>query len=83
MDQLIKTETEIKARYQITIPVDIRKKAKLNVGDTLIWQYDEPRAEIMVMPKPKSFSDKLWGLRKELWEHDSADEYVRKERESW
>jgi hypothetical protein len=34
------------------------------------------------MPKPKSFSDKLWGLGKELWIGESSDDYVRKEREN-
>ena len=83
MDHIARTESEIRTKYQITIPDDIRKKANLKVGDKLIWQYDESRQEIIVMPKPKSFSDKLWGLGKELWENESFDDYVRKERESW
>ncbi|MFX0559966.1 AbrB/MazE/SpoVT family DNA-binding domain-containing protein [Tepidibacillus infernus] len=67
----------------MTIPEEIRQKAKLNVGDKLIWQYDETRSEIIVMSKPKSFSEKLWGLGKEVWEKESVDEYVKKERENW
>jgi bifunctional DNA-binding transcriptional regulator/antitoxin component of YhaV-PrlF toxin-antitoxin module len=83
MDHWMKTESEIRAKYQITIPEDIRQKAKLNVGDKLIWQYDEISSEIIVMPKPTSFSEKLWGLGKQLWTNESADEYVKKERDHW
>lgn len=83
MDYTVRTESEIRTKYQITIPEDIRKKANLKVGDKLIWQYDEVHQEIIVMPKPKSFTDKLWGLGKELWETESTDDYLRKERESW
>ncbi|MDQ8739029.1 AbrB/MazE/SpoVT family DNA-binding domain-containing protein [Paenibacillus sp. LHD-38] len=78
-----KLESEIRTKYQITIPEEIRVKAKLSVGDKLLWQYDEVRDEIIVMPKPKSFSDKLWGLGKELWSDEPSDDYVRKERENW
>ena len=83
MDYTVRTESEIRTKYQITIPEDIRKKANLKVGDKLIWQYDEVHQEIIVMPKPKSLTDKLWGLGKELWETESTDDYLRKERESW
>lgn len=83
VERIVKTESEIRTKFQITIPDDIRKKANLHIGDTLIWQYDEMQQEIIVMPKPKSFSDKLWGLGKELWKNESADDYVRNEREKW
>lgn len=79
----MKSETEIRPKYQITIPEDIRQRAKLSVGDKLIWQYDENQSEIIVMPKPTSFSDKLWGLGKEVWEDGPVDDYIRKERENW
>jgi AbrB family looped-hinge helix DNA binding protein len=83
MKHIVKTESEIRTKFQITIPDDIRRKANLSVGDKLIWQYDEAHKEIIVMPKPISFSDKLWGLGKELWKNETGDDYVRKERENW
>lgn len=83
MEPVIKLETEIRSRYQITIPEEIRTRAKLNVGDSLLWQYDETRQEIVVIPKPKSFSDKLWGLGKEIWEPETGDDYIHEERTKW
>ena len=83
MDYTLKLESEIRTRYQITIPEEIRTRAKLNVGDSLLWQYDEVNQEIIVMPKPNSFSDKMWGLGKELWEKESSDDYMKKERSDW
>jgi bifunctional DNA-binding transcriptional regulator/antitoxin component of YhaV-PrlF toxin-antitoxin module len=83
MDYAIRMESEIKQRYQTTIPKDIRDKAKLDIGDELIWKYDEIRDEIIIIRKPNSFSEALWGLGKELWKKESADEYVKKEREEW
>ncbi|WP_197479971.1 AbrB/MazE/SpoVT family DNA-binding domain-containing protein [Paenibacillus swuensis] len=79
----MKLESEIRTKYQITIPEEIRVKAKLTVGDTLLWQYDEVHEDIIVMPKPKSFSEKLWGLGKEIWAGEPGDEYIRKERDPW
>jgi bifunctional DNA-binding transcriptional regulator/antitoxin component of YhaV-PrlF toxin-antitoxin module len=83
MDMPLRSESEIKQRYQTTIPKNIREKAKLGIGDELIWKYDEIRDEIIVIRKPTCFSDAFWGLGKEIWEKENGDEYVRKEREAW
>ncbi|MFC4766481.1 AbrB/MazE/SpoVT family DNA-binding domain-containing protein [Effusibacillus consociatus] len=76
MEHILKSESEIKNRFQTTIPKDIREKANLGIGDGLIWKYDEIRDEIIVIRKPKRFSDALWGLGKEIWEKENGDEYV-------
>jgi hypothetical protein len=62
---------------------EIRTRAKLNIGDSLLSQYDELRQEIIVMPKLKSFSDKLWGHGKDIWEQETTDEYISKESAEW
>lgn len=64
MNTTSKTESEIRQRYQTTIPQEIREQMKLEIGDQLIWKYDEKKKEITVIQKPKSFSDALWGLKK-------------------
>jgi bifunctional DNA-binding transcriptional regulator/antitoxin component of YhaV-PrlF toxin-antitoxin module len=83
LDNTNKSESEIRARYQITIPDEIRTKAKLSIGDSLIWMYDDIRQEIIVMPKPKSFSDKLWGLGKEVWDKENVEDTIKEERAEW
>lgn len=83
VDDLSRTESRIKGRYQTTIPKIIREQANLNEGDELIWVYDRMRNQIIVKPKPKRFTDALVGLGKELFEKETGDEYIRKERESW
>ncbi|MXQ54111.1 AbrB/MazE/SpoVT family DNA-binding domain-containing protein [Shimazuella sp. KC615] len=83
MDHALRLESEIKQRYQTTIPKDIREKAKLDIGDELIWKYDELRDEIIIIRKPIKFSEAFWGLGRKLWEKETADEYVNKEREGW
>ncbi|WP_226034769.1 AbrB/MazE/SpoVT family DNA-binding domain-containing protein [Aquibacillus saliphilus] len=69
MDRVIKSESDIRQRFQTTIPQEIRDKVNLEIGDTLLWMYDDIRNEIVVMPKPKSFSDAIWGLGEGLWEN--------------
>lgn len=83
MRHILKSESEIKQKYQTTVPKEIRDKAGLDIGDGLIWKYDEIRDEIIVIRKPKKFSDALWGLGKKMWETENGDDYVRKEREEW
>jgi hypothetical protein len=55
----------------------------IEIGDELIWKYDKIGDEILVIRKPKCFSDTFWGLGKEIWEKENGNEYVRKERETW
>jgi bifunctional DNA-binding transcriptional regulator/antitoxin component of YhaV-PrlF toxin-antitoxin module len=57
LDIPLRSESEIKQRYQTTIPKNIREEANLDVGDELIWKYDDTRDEIIVIRKPKCFSD--------------------------
>ncbi|EPD80524.1 MULTISPECIES: AbrB/MazE/SpoVT family DNA-binding domain-containing protein [unclassified Paenibacillus] len=76
-------ESEVKNKYQTTIPEDIRRKAELGIGDTLIWSYDPDTKQVSITAKPKSFSDALWGLGEEIWQKQTGDEYIRNERENW
>lgn len=66
MGDKIRNESEIRNRFQTTIPKEVREKAGLEIGDNLLWMYDEIRKEITVMPKPKSFSDAMFGLGDQL-----------------
>jgi bifunctional DNA-binding transcriptional regulator/antitoxin component of YhaV-PrlF toxin-antitoxin module len=83
LEQKTKSESEIRQRYQITIPQEIREKANLNIGNTLLWMYDDFRKEIILMQKPKRFSDAIFGLGKELLDGELSSDGIRKEREEW
>ena len=62
MSDNLKSESDIRQRYQTTVPQDIREKMGLEIGDSLLWSYDKEKDEIRIIKKPKSFSDSLWEL---------------------
>jgi bifunctional DNA-binding transcriptional regulator/antitoxin component of YhaV-PrlF toxin-antitoxin module len=70
MSDQAKSESEIRQRYQTTVPQEVRERMGLEVGDSLLWTYDEERDEIRIIKKPQSFSDSLWGLGSLLKKED-------------
>ena len=38
---------------------------------------------IVLIPKPKSFTEKLSGLHKEVWQEIETDDYLDAERDGW
>jgi bifunctional DNA-binding transcriptional regulator/antitoxin component of YhaV-PrlF toxin-antitoxin module len=62
MSDHLKSESEIRQRYQTTVPQEIRDRMGLEIGDSLLWAYDQEKDEIRIIKKPQSFSDSLWGL---------------------
>lgn len=68
-------------KYQIVIPQDIRQKIGLRPKDEVI--VEEIGGTVIIIPKPKSFTDFIIGLGKEVWERVDVKDYLKKERESW
>lgn len=68
-------------KYQIVIPQDIRQKIGLRPKDEVI--VEEICGTVIIIPKPKSFTDFIIGLGKEVWERVDVKDYLKKERESW
>ncbi|MHB8170131.1 MAG: AbrB/MazE/SpoVT family DNA-binding domain-containing protein [Thermincolia bacterium] len=83
MVKILTGESPIREKYQTTIPQEIREKAKLDIGDSLIWEIDDESGQIVIMVKPKNFTKAMKGLGKELWEKTDTDQYLHEERESW
>ncbi len=57
---------KLSSKYQIVIPKKIRKKLSLNAGDELIMKVEDDK--IIMRPKPKSYTEYMLGLGKEVWE---------------
>ncbi|MEW6095668.1 MAG: AbrB/MazE/SpoVT family DNA-binding domain-containing protein [bacterium] len=57
---------KLSSKYQIVIPKRIRRELKLNSGDVLIMKVEDDK--IIMRPKPKSYTEYMLGLGKEIWE---------------
>jgi len=75
-------ETVIREKFQITLPAFIRDNAKLNVGDVLLWEYDENSKTITAIKRPRNFTEALSGLGKHLWKN-GVEELKREREQEW
>lgn len=79
---LIMAETvRVSRKYQVVIPKKARKALNINCGDELIVSVKD--GQILMRPKPKSYTDYMRGLHKEVWMDVEAVEYVKEERKAW
>ena len=77
----MKNMVKVSSKYQIVIPLEVRKKLNLKSGDRLIIKANDEK--IIIYPQPKSYAKYSLGLGKEIWQGIDATEYVKKERETW
>lgn len=70
---------KLSSKFQVVIPQQARSMLGLAAGDELLVLVKEDR--IVMIPKPKSFTEKLAGLHKEVWK--DSESYLKGERESW
>jgi AbrB family looped-hinge helix DNA binding protein len=57
--------SKVNENYQVTIPREVRQKAKIDRGDTVLIEYDEHENIVKVMP-PKRGERKSWVLGRKL-----------------
>lgn len=69
------------SRCQMVLPARIRKALGLSEGDEVLVTVSGNAA--VVVPKPKSYADRLMGLHRDVWQGVDPDAYVREERRSW
>jgi len=43
--------TKIAAKFQVTVPPEIRGIFDLQEGDLFQWEFDEPNAQLLLIPK--------------------------------
>jgi len=72
---------KVSNRYQISLPSAARKKLNIHAGDRLLVDIQD--GLIILMPQPKSYTEQLAGLHKDLWQNVDPDAYVEKERTEW
>ena len=70
---------KLSSKFQVVIPQRARAALSLAAGDELLVLVKEDR--IVMVPRPKNFTDKLAGLHKEIW--NDSESYLRSERGSW
>ena len=70
---------KLSSKFQVLIPQQARAMLGLAAGDELLVLVKEDR--IVMVPKPKSFTDQLAGLHKEIWKDNES--YLKGERDSW
>ncbi|MCI0615792.1 AbrB/MazE/SpoVT family DNA-binding domain-containing protein [bacterium] len=69
------------SKHQIVIPKEVRQALKLQPGDHLLCRIEGD--EILLRPKPKSYTKYLRGLHKNVWKDVDTAEYIKQERKSW
>jgi len=77
----MKNMVKVSSKYQIVIPLEVRKKINLKSGDRLIIKANNEK--IIIYPQPKNYAKYALGLGKEIWKGKDATKYIRKERETW
>ena len=68
-------------KNQIIVPREAREKLHLKAGEQFLVLCKEDR--IVLIPKPRSFVEKMAGLHREVWEGADAQNYLNDQRESW
>ncbi|MCR4420244.1 MAG: AbrB/MazE/SpoVT family DNA-binding domain-containing protein [Clostridia bacterium] len=81
MTDAIITTVKLGSRCQMVLPAKIRKALSLSEGDEVLVTVSGNA--VVVVPKPKSYADRLMGLHRDVWAGVDPDSYVRGERDSW
>lgn len=72
--------TKVGGRYQVVVPKEIREAINLKPGDYLEVKIVDGA---VVMVPQTSYTSRLFGKHREVWQEEDAVAYVRRERESW
>lgn len=75
----VNATVKLSSKYQVVIPQAAREALGLEAGDELLVLCKSDR--VVMMPKPKKFSQRTAGLHRDVWQ--GADAYLKDERDSW
>lgn len=74
-------KVKVGPKYQVVIPQAIREKVPLHPKKEVL--VEEINGVIVILPQPKSFTEFMLGLGKDIWKGIDPKTYVKKERASW
>ena len=77
----MQTTVTMSRKNQIVVPREAREKLHLQPGQQLLVLSKDDR--IVLIPRPKSFTEKMSGLHKEVWQGVDTEYYVSAERDGW
>ncbi|RDV80913.1 AbrB/MazE/SpoVT family DNA-binding domain-containing protein [Ammonifex thiophilus] len=69
------------SKCQMVLPLKIRKALGVTEGDELLVLFLGNAA--VLVPKPKSYADRLLGLHREVWVGINLEKYLEEERSSY
>jgi AbrB family looped-hinge helix DNA binding protein len=72
---------KLSSKCQVVIPKHVREALEIGPGDELLMQVKE--GSLIIYPKPKSYTNYMMGLHKEVWKDVDTDSYLNEERKSW
>lgn len=72
---------KLSSKCQIVIPKNVREALEIGPGDELLMEVKE--GSLLIYPKPRSYTDYMFGLHKEVWKDVDTDHYLNEERKSW
>jgi len=75
------TTVKVSSKYQIAVPQMARKKLNIKQGDLLL--VDVQDGVIVLIPRPKRYTDHLQGLHSEIWKDIDVEKYLNGERGAW
>jgi len=75
------TKVRVGPKYQVVIPQTVRRKVPISPKKEVI--VEEVNGAIIILPQPKSFSEFMFGLGKDVWKGIDAKAYVKKDRARW
>lgn len=74
------SKTKVGGRYQVVVAKEIRDALNLKPGDYLEVKVVD--GAVVMIPQA-SYTSRLFGKHREIWQAEDAVTYVRRERESW
>ncbi len=67
--------------HQIAVPAAVCKALGIQPGDHLLAEVRD--GQLVLVPEPQDYSERLKGLHREVWEGVEPHEYVQQERAAW